>query len=157
MMSGDFIIEDVTEANQEQAKKIILDGLAERFGFLDTTLNPDLNNIVANYSHVGNTFVVGLWSGTPVCTGALIREGETTARIARMSVAKGLRRRGFAKRILEELVDRARRSGYTRLVLETNRSWYDAISFYKSNGFVEYDLDDSRISMEFYPLVNFTK
>jgi GNAT superfamily N-acetyltransferase len=156
-MREDFMIEDVTEATQEQAKKIILDGLAERFGFLDTTLNPDLNNIVANYIHVGNTFVVGLWNGTPVCTGALIREGETTARIARMSVAKELRRRGFAKRILEELVHKAKRSGYTRLVLETNRSWYDAIVFYKSSGFVEYDLDDTRIHMEFYPVVIFTK
>jgi ribosomal protein S18 acetylase RimI-like enzyme len=99
--------------------------------------------------------VVGLWRGTPVCTGAYICEG-TTARITRMSVAKEFRRRGFAKRILEELVDRARRSGYTRLVLETNRSWYDAIAFYKSSGFVEYDLEDTRIHMEFYPVVNLT-
>jgi GNAT superfamily N-acetyltransferase len=155
-MSGDFIIEDVTEATQEQAKKIILDEIAERFGFLDKTLNPDLNNIVANYSHVGNTFVVGLWSGTPVCTGALIHEGVATARVARMSVMKEFRRRGFARRILEQLVDRAKRQGYIRLVLETNRTWYDAIAFYKSSGFVEYDLDDTRIHMEFYPLVNFT-
>jgi GNAT superfamily N-acetyltransferase len=73
-----------------------------------------------------------------------------------MSVAKGFRRRGFARRILEQLVDRAKQQGYTRLVLETNRTWYDAIAFYKSKGFVEYDLNDTRIQMEFYPVVNFT-
>lgn len=44
-----FRIIAINEAIQERAIAIILEGLEERFGFLDQTLNPDLRDIQHHY------------------------------------------------------------------------------------------------------------
>jgi GNAT superfamily N-acetyltransferase len=146
-MKNNLNIIEVNNETQEQAKKIILEGLAERFGFLDTTLNTDLNNIMLNYVEVGHVFLVGIFGLDVVCTGALLYENNEIGRIARMSVVKELRRQGFAQTLINELEKKALSSGIQKLVLETNRTWVDAINFYKLRGYNEDYKDDIRIHM----------
>lgn len=145
---NDFKIMDVNQTLQEEAKEIILNGLAERFGFLDDTLNPDLNDIQHYYIDKGDIFIVGLYHSTAVCTGALTKEDHATGRIERMSVLKAYRQQGLASIMLLELEKRAKELGYVKLVLETNKSWLDAIQFYKKHGFIEFNIDEQLIHME---------
>ncbi|MGG4092521.1 hypothetical protein [Paenibacillus lautus] len=42
-VSQTLVIEEVSKETQEHAKHIVLDGLKERFGSLDKSLNQDLN------------------------------------------------------------------------------------------------------------------
>ncbi|WP_036705027.1 GNAT family N-acetyltransferase [Paenibacillus sp. OSY-SE] len=140
-------IQEVNRNIQDQAKSVILEGLAERFGFLDNTLNPDLDDIILNYIGKGDVFLVGLYESRVVCTGALQHEGDHTVRIVRMSVAKQHRRRGYAKEMIYELEKRAVQKNYRRIILETNHAWKDAIAFYHSNGYTEYAADKARIHM----------
>lgn len=139
--------EPVTLDTQDIAKSLILEGLAERFGFIDYSLNPDLNNIVDSYLKQGNIFLIGSIQGELICTGALVYEEKNIGRIVRMSVKKEYRRQGLANRTLEKLEEIAKDMGYTRLVLETNIDWRSATQFYKSCGFIKLNKEDGLIHM----------
>lgn len=143
----DLSIQTINIELQDQAKQLVLEGLSERFGFLDESLNPDLDNIINNYIDQGSVFLVGLHQSIVVCTGAFVREDEDTARLVRMSVAKHYRRKGYAKAMMRELERQAIINNYKRIVLETNNTWTDAIEFYKSSGYKQYDIDEVRIHM----------
>lgn len=120
-VSQTLVIEEVRKETQEHAKHIVLDGLKERFGSLDKSLNQDLNEIVLNYNSRGNPFLVGRINTKVVCTGALIHEDVDTGRVVRMSVQ--------------------------RIVLETTNSWHDAISFYKKNEYEVFGRNEYEVHM----------
>lgn len=142
-----LVIEEVSKDTQEDAKRIVLAGLKERFGSLDESLNQDLNEIVLNYSSRGNHFLVGRINTKVICTGALIREEVDTGRIVRMSVQKEYRRHGLAQKMLKEIERRAQAKGFKRIVLETTNSWHDAISFYKKNEYKEFARNEYEVHM----------
>lgn len=126
-------IRPLARADQAAAQALILDGLAERWGQLDPTLNPDLRDIATSYA--AGCFLVAYQGDTLVATGALIPEAPGVGRIVRMSVRADLRGRGLGRRMLDALVDEARARGDTQLVLETTSTWTDAIRFYTRYGF----------------------
>lgn len=125
----------VTKHYEEAARQLILDGLEERFGFLDHSFNPDLKKIIQNYTLEGDVFLIGLHENRVVCTGALTKEDEDTGRIQRMSVKRSCRRAGLAGLMLQALEEKARERGYKYLVLETNNEWHSAIGFYQKMGY----------------------
>ena len=131
--SSSIIISPFTPADQEEAKALILAGLEERWGWLDTTKNPDLNDIAGSYA--GSVILTARQDGKIVGTGILSPDGDGTAMIVRMSVAKNLRRQGLGKNILMRLIEEARSAGIRRIVLETTETWEDAVAFYRGNGF----------------------
>jgi putative acetyltransferase len=124
-------------ADQEAAKQLILVGLGERWGWIDSTLNPDLNDIALTYA--SGIFLVAYLDGELVGTGALIPEvtpeGSNALRVVRMSVRTDLRRKGIGRRILDRLLDEARASCCHKIVLETTSTWTDAVRFYTRYGF----------------------
>lgn len=131
-------LEEVTirlfrRSDQAAARRLILHGLRERWGKLDETKNPDLDDIADYYSD-GFFLVAGLRDEV-IGTGALIPEAAGVGRIVRMSVARPWRRQGVGQRILEALLERARAAGYRRVVLETTATWEDAVAFYRRHGF----------------------
>jgi ribosomal protein S18 acetylase RimI-like enzyme len=119
--------------DQVAARELILAGLAERWGYLDASKNPDLDDIAASYAQA--TFLVAYLETQLIGTGAVVREAEGVCRIVRMSVAGHLRRRGIGKRILQDLRLCAEADGYRQVVLETTVTWHDAIGFYERCGF----------------------
>ena len=119
--------------DQAAAKTLILEGLIERWGFRDPFKNPDLDDIAASFA--GGVFRVAVLDGRIVGTGALRPFQDDTAEICRMSVARGLRRRGIGGAILRVLLADARSAGYRRIILETTSTWEDAVAFYRKHGF----------------------
>ncbi len=132
-MSPEIIITDFRPSDQEEAKNLILSGLADHWGLLDPTLNPDLNNIAETYGQA--IFLVARLEGRLVGTGALVPRSEGAAEIVRMSVAKDMRRLGLGRKILSQLVERARAAGLRKIILETTQTWNEVIAFYLSFGF----------------------
>lgn len=120
-------------ADQTAARALILAGLAAHWGWLDPSLNPDLDDIAASYA--GGVFLVAVNDGRLVGTGALLPEAAGVGRIVRMSVSAAERRRGIGRAVLRALIAAAAARGYTRIVLETTTTWADAIAFYEANGF----------------------
>ena len=75
----------------------------------------------------------------PVGCGALKFDGADRADIKRMWVAPAARGLGVGRRLLNELEDRARERGMRVVQLETNKTLREAISLYRSAGYVEVD------------------
>lgn len=126
--------EDLSEANQHEARALILAGLIEHWGSLDLTLNPDLDDMAASYQS-GRTVLVRDGGGTVVGTGTVLPRGNAVAEIIRMSVARNARRHGIGRHIVDELVRTATEWGVEKVVLETTTSWEEAVSFYVRCGF----------------------
>ena len=132
-----FVPED-----QAAARQLILEGLGEHFGFIDESLNPDVDDICASYLAPGHVFLVVVSGATLVGTGALVFLDQHTAQIVRVSVSKNYRRRGIGRAIVAALVAAARSHGIKRLEVETNKDWENAIGLYLCFGFTEYRRDD---------------
>jgi putative acetyltransferase len=131
----DLTIRPFQAADQAAARRLVLTGLGEHFGFIDETANPDLDDIQMHYVDPGHQFVLAEIDGQIIGTGALIEEEPRTGRLVRMSVDANYRGRGIGKTLVRYLIDVARERGYTRLLTETNDDWYDAIGLYRACGF----------------------
>jgi putative acetyltransferase len=118
---------------QAEVKNLILAGLAEHWGTLDPTKNPDLHDITRTYAN--GIFLVAWQNNKIIGTGALLPKSNDTAEIVRMSVIPSMRRKGIGRKILQKLCERAKFYGYKRLVLETTETWHEVIEFYKQFGF----------------------
>jgi DNA-binding MarR family transcriptional regulator/GNAT superfamily N-acetyltransferase len=75
----------------------------------------------------------------PIGCGALRLHSHQPAEIKRMWVAASARGLGVGRRLLGELERQARQREVEVVRLETNRSLHEAISLYRSAGFVEVD------------------
>lgn len=82
-------------------------------------------------------FLVATVWGEPIGCGALKFHGDEPTEIKRMWVAASARGLGLGRRILSELEAHAKRQGARILRLETNKSLAEAISLYRSAGYVE--------------------
>ena len=127
-------IETLAPASRDAVRRLILDGLTERWGELDPSLNDDLGDLGDGHGR-SETVVVFDGVGEVVGTGTIVQRSDATAEIVRMSVSPTARRGGVGRRIVEDLVDRAAARGVERVVLETTSTWTDAIAFYRSCGF----------------------
>jgi ribosomal protein S18 acetylase RimI-like enzyme len=137
-------IRPIQRRDQTQARALIESGLAERWGFLDSTCNPDLTDLYAHYVQRGHRFYVGDCAGVLVATGALTVT-ENSGRIERVSVASDWRRRGFGRIMTNHLIDTARTMGLAHVMVETNHDWRSAVALYRACGFVPYDSDSESV------------
>ncbi len=147
-MEDELYIRSFEAGDQEQARWLILEGLGEHFGYLDETLNPDLDDILHTYLRAGHVFVVACMGRELVGTGALILHGEGISEMVRISTRKTYRRRGIGQAIVTYLVDVARQRGDRRIIVKTNASWHDAIHLYQRLGFVEYERTALGVGLE---------
>jgi ribosomal protein S18 acetylase RimI-like enzyme len=125
----------VSKAYETQAMDQVLEGFIERFGFINHSLNLDLNAICDEYAPSNRLFLIGVINDEVLVTGGLVQEGTSTWRIVRMSVKKDYRRMGFAETMFKRLEAEAASVGCLTLVLETNINWESAIRFYQKMGF----------------------
>ena len=111
---------------------------ASRYGDGDATpMRPGEFTPPAGY------FVIGYVGGEPAaCGGWRAREGDAPgladgdAELKRMYVRPAHRGRGYARALLAHLEDAARAAGRRRTVLETGTRQPEAISLYRSEGYV---------------------
>jgi ribosomal protein S18 acetylase RimI-like enzyme len=135
--SSDITIRPLRASEQEAARRLILAGLGEHFGWIDETLNPDLRDIEAAYLRPGHCFLVAEIAGTIAGTGALVSDAPGVGRIVRVSVDQRYRGRGIGRRLVQQLLAAAHARGYQRVVCETNDDWDAAIALYRACGFAE--------------------
>ncbi len=101
--------------DQEAARILILAGLGEHFGFIDESMNPDLDDIQRSYKANGAVFVVAEARGGIVGTGALIEKAPETGRLVRMSVSPHHRGKGIGRALVGRLLSEAPREGIYQL------------------------------------------
>jgi N-acetylglutamate synthase-like GNAT family acetyltransferase len=140
-------IRDFQPEDQRIVQEMILNGLGERFGHIDRSLNPDLENIYQTYIRAGQRFIVVEHSGEIVGTAALKLESLGIGRIVRVNVKPDQRRLGIAQTLVNHLCQLAAEIGYQKVLVETNIDWYDAIRLYQRCGFKEHDRDDEEVHL----------
>ena len=82
-------------------------------------------------------WIIARLHGRPVGCGAVKLQGDGSAYLKRMWVAREARGIGLGRRLLAELESWAQRAGATRAQLETNRALREAIALYRASGYVE--------------------
>lgn len=132
-MGGKFFLRPFEPGDQAACKELILAGLKEHWGFLDQTLNPDLNDIASTYAQ--GLFLTAWQDEQLAGTGALLPAGESCFQVVRMSVEKRWRRQGLGQQILAGLEAGAMRQGARRLILETTSEWAKVIQFYLNSAY----------------------
>lgn len=149
MTRSDSTIRPFAAGDQEAAKRLINAGLGERFGVVDESFNPDLDDIGAHYTAHGHVFVVAERGGELVGTGCLMFEPDgATGQMVRVSVRADLRGQGIGRAVVEHLLGVARARGLRRVWMETNIGWASAIGLYERCGFREYARRDGLVFLE---------
>ncbi|MCL4507449.1 MAG: GNAT family N-acetyltransferase [Chloroflexi bacterium] len=143
-----MVIRPFRPLDQPAARLLILEGLGEHFGYVNETLNPDLDDIERHYLQPGHIFLVAEDDSGLIGSGALMVLEQAVGRIVRVSVSLQHRRRGVGSAIVQQLLWIARQRSLRCVQVETNNDWHDAIRLYRSHGFVEYDRDDVSVYME---------
>ncbi len=119
---------------------LVIEGLVERWGWHDSTLNLDLKSFASFYEDA--TVLVAKVANEIIGCGVLVKERQNVGRIVRMSVSKRWRRLGIGSQVLAALLQKANALGFTQIVLETSVDWESATSFYLSNGFTPTNVHD---------------
>lgn len=130
------MLRDFELGDQAAVRDLILSGMRERWRErYDDAANPDVCDIWSSYIAQGGEVVVWEEDGAVVGTGTLVPERDGWGRIVGMSVDGSSRRRGLGRRLVAELVERARRRSFTSLRVSTDTPWRDAVALYVSCGF----------------------
>ena len=139
-------IRPLAPTDQTAARALILEGFREHWGWLDPSLNPDLDDIAASYIAPGHVFLLAESEQALVGAGALIIRGDS-GQIVRVSISPQWRRRGIGRALVAELLEAARARGLARVWMETNDDWNDAVSLYRRCGFQEFDRREGCVFM----------
>lgn len=132
-LSAPIAIRSFRPTDQPAVRALVLAGLGDRFGVIDASLNPDLDDIAATYLASGGHVVVAEAAGEIVGTATLTADGW----LVRMSVRGDRRGSGLGRRLVGVVLAEARARGLAAVRCETNDDWWDAIALYQRCGFVE--------------------
>ncbi|MDH3492083.1 MAG: bifunctional helix-turn-helix transcriptional regulator/GNAT family N-acetyltransferase [Acidobacteriota bacterium] len=89
----------------------------------------------------GGQIFFALVDGQAVGTVAMIPEGDNCVELAKMAVTNGYRGYGIGDKLMEAFIEYARKNGFERIVLESNRKQVPAIQLYRKFGFREIPLN----------------
>ncbi len=97
----------------------------------------ELAGLPGRYGPPGGCLLLAMDGDIPVGCVALRGLDQTTCEMKRLYVVSGYRCQQLGKRLVEELVLRSARLGYSRMVLDTLPEMAAAIRLYRTLGFVE--------------------
>ncbi len=137
---------DVRTAKDQdsEAIKAIVFNVLEEYG-LDpdcATIDKDLDSIEDHYHNNRGWFGVVESDDGIVATVGLCRLDDNTCELRKMYVLPGQRGKGIGRFLLELSINKAKKLGYSRIVLETASPLVAAIALYERFGFKEYRPDD---------------
>ena len=149
MTHSHLIIRPFTAEDQNVAQRLVNEGLGERFGYVDESFNPDLDDIAAHYIARGFVFVVAERDGKLIGTGGLVvAPDRETGQMVRVSVRRDLRGHGVGHALVEHLLGVARSAGLRRVWMETNSDWESAVRLYEGCGFRQFAQRDRLVFLE---------
>jgi putative acetyltransferase len=100
----------------------------------------DIKDIERSYFERGGTFyVLEEKDGSIIGAYGLYPVDRQTCELRKMYLHSSYRGKGLGKLLLEDALSKARQIGFKKMTLETASVLKEAISLYKSYGFVEYE------------------
>ncbi|MHB8866624.1 MAG: GNAT family N-acetyltransferase [Pirellulaceae bacterium] len=121
------------------AIRAVLLSVRSEFAVMDDTgvSDQDLNDVEQNYFGSGGVFEVieDRRSNRIVGCAGLLPRSQCRVELCKMYILKSARGQGLGKRLLEDLLEAARRGGFAEVWLETNSVLTAATSLYETYGF----------------------
>ena len=104
-----------------------------------TDKNGEKQKIYDQYNKVDaiKDIIVAYDNDKAIGCGSIKRYEDTTYEVKRMYVQKGYRGQAISKKILRRLEEEARKKGIETLILETSKTFTEAVSLYKRMGYKE--------------------
>lgn len=133
-------IDIYADINKKDVADLILHIQQSEFGIpITLELQPDLNEIPAYYQTNNGNFWVAKINGKVIGTIALLDIENCQGALRKMFVDKNYRGKDFGVgiKLLNTLIDWARRKGFAEIFLGTTEKFTRAQKFYEKNGFVE--------------------
>jgi len=112
----------------EFAESLLLEGYEE-----------ELAGLPGRYARPSGCLLLATLELLPAGCVSMARLDEDTCEMKRLFVDPGHRGRGVGRLLVEEVVSRAERAGYRRMVLDTVPEMVEAIALYRAQGFVPTD------------------
>ena len=97
----------------------------------------EVAGLPGRYGPPSGCLLLAMEGDIPAGCVALRDLGDGTAEMKRLYVGPGHRGRGFGRLLVEEVVGRAGRMGYRRMVLDSLPEMAGALALYRQHGFVE--------------------
>jgi ribosomal protein S18 acetylase RimI-like enzyme len=128
-----------TDPSHPHARYCLHEYFSELHRRFDTGFDParSIPALDADMRLPAGLFLVATLRGDPIGSGALKFHGRGPAELKRMWVAESARGLGVGRRLLTELEHQAARRGVRIIRLETNKTLVEAISLYRSAGYIE--------------------
>lgn len=144
-MATDLSLRRYRPAADARVREVHEAALRDAGAYVEGVPEPDLEDVVGSYLEIGGEFLVGEVDGRVVATGAFrpadgpvtehLDVSDGAAELKRMRVDQAHHRRGYGRRIYDELERRARERGFGTLVLDTMPELTAARRLYESEGF----------------------
>jgi putative acetyltransferase len=130
------------EVGLGHARHLFSSYAAEYAGSIAETLclqgfEAEVAGLPGRYAPPSGCLILAMEGDSPVGCVALRDLGDGTCEMKRLFVASSYRGRGVGRLLVEEVIRRAERAGYRRLVLDTVPEMAGAIALYRGFGFVE--------------------
>ncbi len=128
-----------TDQDSAAVKLVVFSVLAE-YGLKpdSASTDKDLDNLEAYYSRSGGYFGVIEAGDRIIATIGLHRENATTCELRKMYCLPGFRGKGLGSLLLEFALAKAKKMGFSRVILETASPLKEAIGLYRKYGFTEF-------------------
>lgn len=136
--------------NKEIAKSLIreystIKGAEQCFVSLDKEL-ADLDTY-----YQGGAFLIGYENNTPIATIAIRKMDDITCELKRLYVKTDYRGKGYARLLVNAIMDKARKLGFQEVRLTTKPTVMPiAYGYYKRIGFEELGNEEGTVSMRFH-------
>lgn len=133
--------------NKEIAKSLIreystIKGAEQCFVSLDKELS-DLDTY-----YQGGAFLIGYENNTPIATVAIRKMDDITCELKRLYVKSDYRGKGYARLLVNAIMDKARKMGFQEVRLTTKPTVMPiAYGYYKRIGFEELGNEEGTVSM----------
>jgi putative acetyltransferase len=145
MKTGDPLIGVADAAGEgalEHARRLMrcyFDEFADSFAAVTCfqDFEADLAGLPGRYASPSGCLLLAMQGAIPAGCVAMRDLGVGTCEMKRLFVAPEFRGRGVGRTLVQEVIRRAERAGFRRMVLDTLPEMADAIVLYRSSGFVE--------------------
>ena len=143
----DFMFEIKDCKDYEAAKKLIreysqIKGAESCF----VSLDKELSDLASFYD--GGALLMGYEDDIPIATIAIKKINDTQCEIRRLYISPGYRSRGYARLMMNAILERSRKSGFREAVFSTKPDVMPvAYSLYKKMGFEETENKNGTVYM----------
>ena len=134
---GENFIRSATNEDCENVQNLVF-GVLREYGLEPDTngTDGDIADIEKNYQERGGIFeIIEDESGNLLGTVGLFPLGGKTIELRKMYFSKHLRGKGFGKKLLERMIEKAETLGCEKIFLETASVLKEAIGLYEKYGF----------------------